>query len=1246
MALRHEAEFKNDQHEIFYLEFYDSEYTGSDPISDLIISGAGFQLDWDGKSENMHDPIMPSACTIPIISDDANSEAFVDAIFGGTEGQFRVAIYKGPEGARKLFWSGVLFCDLTIKDEMPSAVNLEATDDLGLLSEILYKQTESAEYSDTTHLIDVFCRILSKCRHLDAWGSTQNFLLVSDSVQHADMSGPPYTRKIIINHQKLRNDDGAGTSAKPQFHTCRAVLVNMLQNLGARLFQADGFFWIVPMTQMATGGIDAYSYYKDGSNGNLTDRPSYVGAYGGSTNRLAVANELPSSSFQKLSGWEFGQLPPLRSVKYAHNYNGSAFDWYGLGPSNGTNISDGWSFANGSPVLESGDVVSLTLAYHFSFLGWGAAGGDRGRRIKFSFKYRHGGNQYASRAADPMQDSASNVVVQAYGTSGNVVDCFVPSYSNPSYSAASGNRVEFFTGVFDRYVGADLQGSFTITFPTLPNDATTGTEVGFWQWEILDEDGNADGTAPISLPVNGLTDIYQMRGAATYDGDVIQYERINDDENARENLELIPAILADRVGNSNPSQNVWLINDAGTYTQATGDWSNAVHSAVSTTIADLICLDIISSRFDPVETCTGDLEGPATISPLMRLQNLGETAGYFIAMRLKYSSNAAQFTGEFAALAFSTDDNSSSNDDGSTPFSLSGMSTAGPRTARQTLQGIAQAVAFESTRIQQESEAQVEQVAANSADVAALTSSVTANQSSISTNASNINTESTRLGNLEKKIEGENLNLLGVFSDIADDTAAGLKIDSQNLARIRGGDATQVTLEQNSPGTITMSVAAGASDTETTALVISGQANGNVLSNAHNEWRFTGAAVNFSNGSGTIGFSGSTSGISYNDLDDLPSGGGGGGLGTDDQTLTAAREVDLDGNALTITDGSTTKMIISTAGGLEVFGNFHVDSGTVAGGAIRLEEADLLGDNYIQIQAPLSVTANVTLTLPDGAGSSGQVMQSNGAGTLTWVNQVQEINPLVKNVLTITRTIAGQIPRIYLKGEDDLGGVFLKVPDDTTDTTLTLPNTTGTAGQVLQTDGAGVMTWETPSSGASLLPLANISGRWMWSSADDGERVMCGSTAYGPFNFYSHQNEPNATTIRTYSSSHVIGTTTGLMPAYYVVAFGVFIPTTDKKVKIDYAFRLQNVPNGSTWGLSMWGVPTPTPGANTNQTFTLRAVSADVTGSTSSTAQYCGSFTTTAAINGGYILPMMENRTGALASTAYMYGQIQISLID
>lgn len=345
------------------------------------------------------------------------------------------------------------------------------------------------------------------------------------------------------------------------------------------------------------------------------------------------------------------------------------------------------------------------------------------------------------------------------------------------------------------------------------------------------------------------------------------------------------------------------------------------------------------------------------------------------------------------------------------------------------------------------------------------------------------------------------------------------------------------------------------------------------------------------------------------------------------------------------------KITQGTPNVIELIGDTRFESGITAAGSIKLEELNLAGQNFIKLQAPMVVTNDVTLTLPDGAGTNGQVLQSNGSGTLSWTDRVPKINPLVQNVLTIQRLVAGQIPRIYLKGEDDLGGVYLKVPDDTTDVTLTLPNTTGTNGQVLQTDGSGVMTWEDASGGGGgstgPMPLTKISGRWMWSSSDDGERVMTGNTSYGPFNFYSHTNEPSTTTIRVYSSSHTVNQTSGSMPAYYMNAFGVSLGVDTKKVRIDFSFRIQNAPSGSTWGLSMWGANAPANGTTTNQTYTLRAVSADVTTTTtSSTAFYSGTVTTSAAIANDYILPMFENRSGSLTSTTYLYGQMNIYLVD
>lgn len=44
------------------------------------------------------------------------------------------------------------------------------------------------------------------------------------------------------------------------------------------------------------------------------------------------------------------------------------------------------------------------------------------------------------------------------------------------------------------------------------------------------------------------------------------------------------------------------------------------------------------------------------------------------------------------------------------------------------------------------------------------------------------------------------------------------------------------------------------------------------------------------------------------------------------------------------------------------------------------------GSNYTAIKAPSSLTGNTTLTLPDGDGTNGQVIKTNGSGALSWAD--------------------------------------------------------------------------------------------------------------------------------------------------------------------------------------------------------------------------------------------------------------------
>ena len=55
-----------------------------------------------------------------------------------------------------------------------------------------------------------------------------------------------------------------------------------------------------------------------------------------------------------------------------------------------------------------------------------------------------------------------------------------------------------------------------------------------------------------------------------------------------------------------------------------------------------------------------------------------------------------------------------------------------------------------------------------------------------------------------------------------------------------------------------------------------------------------------------------------------------------------------------------------------------------AGGVIQFRELAANGSNYVALKAADSISANVTWTLPAADGSAGQILSTNGSGTLSW----------------------------------------------------------------------------------------------------------------------------------------------------------------------------------------------------------------------------------------------------------------------
>lgn len=127
------------------------------------------------------------------------------------------------------------------------------------------------------------------------------------------------------------------------------------------------------------------------------------------------------------------------------------------------------------------------------------------------------------------------------------------------------------------------------------------------------------------------------------------------------------------------------------------------------------------------------------------------------------------------------------------------------------------------------------------------------------------------------------------------------------------------------------------------------------------------------------------------------------------------------------------------------------DNLTLPGQAdLRLADSD--SSNWVAFQAPATIASNVTWTLPNADGTSGQVLQTNGSGTLSWATGASLATPLA----VVGNATAGAEIRLPEDTDNGSNYVALKAPNTlASNLTFTLPSVDGTSGQALVTDGSG-----------------------------------------------------------------------------------------------------------------------------------------------------------------------------------------------
>ncbi len=259
-----------------------------------------------------------------------------------------------------------------------------------------------------------------------------------------------------------------------------------------------------------------------------------------------------------------------------------------------------------------------------------------------------------------------------------------------------------------------------------------------------------------------------------------------------------------------------------------------------------------------------------------------------------------------------------------------------------------------------------------------------------------------------------------------------------------------------------------------------------------------------------------------NDVNKLPLGGGTmtGSINMGNQDITNANDISANNN-ISATNNLSAGQDASIGNNLTVSGGIGVTNGINSAGNINLEneselqlaEATGNGSDYVSLKSPAALAAPVNLILPDNDGDPGQYLQTDGSGVLSW----QDVNAGVTQVfgrtgnviatagdydadlITFDNTYGGDVDtatevqgaieelsaeKVAKSGDSmtgnlvmDLnGGVTTELRFQDTGTKYvgfqapntvnavssfvwTLPDDDGGAGQVLQTSGAGVLSW-------------------------------------------------------------------------------------------------------------------------------------------------------------------------------------------
>ena len=111
-----------------------------------------------------------------------------------------------------------------------------------------------------------------------------------------------------------------------------------------------------------------------------------------------------------------------------------------------------------------------------------------------------------------------------------------------------------------------------------------------------------------------------------------------------------------------------------------------------------------------------------------------------------------------------------------------------------------------------------------------------------------------------------------------------------------------------------------------------------------------------------------------------------------------------------------------------------IGNNSSTGGTLKLNEGTSNGTHFVGLKAGNSLAANVTFTLPTADGSSGQFIQTNGSGALTFADGSVAADDITAGDAAVTLTTTAGNITVDAQGNDT--DIIFKGTDGTVDTTF------------------------------------------------------------------------------------------------------------------------------------------------------------------------------------------------------------------